>query len=212
MKLPPPCKGLTLRSEHRETFLSLDAANVCPFDGTPVAPLDAGRHYAPRQEYPMSDSRRDDPMRRLNSASLLALLTLVPAAAYAQDKPTAQAVRKIDRILTEFNDEMRGYERELKYFQRVPEFAPLLELRSQLLAQAMQIRQLDTAGRGSGPAILEAAREMDRTVRQLDAQTSRLQKHADAVSKAEGRVVAARMLTHANRMVKIVDQLIVMFR
>ena len=64
-------------------------------------------------------------MRRWKWAALLAVLGLTSSTSHAQDKKTEQAERRIALILTEFNEEMRGYERELKYFQRVADFKPL---------------------------------------------------------------------------------------
>jgi len=151
-------------------------------------------------------------MRRLKWAAFLAVLGLTPIVSHAQDKQTVQAERRIAVVLTEFNEEMRGYERELKYFQRVAEFKPLSELHAQLVGQAAQMAKLDTAGRGSGPAILELAREMDRTARKLDVATGSLEQRAEAVSSREDRTVAERMRTHANAMVRTTDKLIALFR
>jgi hypothetical protein len=151
-------------------------------------------------------------MQRLKWAAFLAVLGLAPITAHAQDKQTRQAERQIAAILTEFNEEMRGYERELKYFQRVAEFKSLAELHAQLVAQAAQMAKLDTAGRGSGPAILQLAREMDQTVRKLDVGTGGLEQRAKAVASGEDRAVAERMRTHANAMVRTTDRLLALFR
>jgi len=151
-------------------------------------------------------------MQRRKWAVFLAVLGLAPITAHAQDKQTRQAERQIAVILTEFNEEMRGYERELKYFQRVPEFKPLSELHAQLIGQVAQMSKLDTAGRGSGPAILQLAREMDQTARKLDVATGGLEQRAEAVSSREDRAVAERMRAHANAMVRTTDKLIALFR
>jgi len=150
-------------------------------------------------------------MARLKSAAFLAVL-LIPFATQAQDKTTRQAERRIATILTEFNVEMREYERELKYFQHVPEFKALLDLHTRIVTQSAEMKKLDTEGRGSGSAVLELAREMDRTVRQLDTGTGRLEQRARSVASTEDRTVAGRMKSHAAQMVKTVDQLIALFR
>ena len=151
-------------------------------------------------------------MQRRKWAAFLAVLGLTSITAHAEDKTTVQAERRIAAVLTEFNEEMRGYERELKYFQRVPEFKPLSELHTQLIGQVAQMSKLDTAGRGSGPAILQLAREMDQTARKLDVATGGLEQRAEAVSSREDRAVAERMRAHANAMVRTTDKLIALFR
>jgi hypothetical protein len=151
-------------------------------------------------------------MRRRKWAAFLVVLGLTPITAHAQDKQTKQAERQIAAILTEFNEDMRGYERELKYFQHVAEFKPLSELHAQLIAQVAQMSKLETEGRGSGPAILQLAREMDQTVRKLDVATGSLEQRAKAVSSREDRAVAERMRAHANAMVRTTDKLLALFR
>ena len=78
--------------------------------------------------------------------------------------------------------------------------------------QAVQVNKLGAQGPGSGPAVLEVAREMDRTARQLDAATIRLEKRAETVSSSEDRTVAQRMKAHSDNMVRTVDKLISLFR
>jgi hypothetical protein len=151
-------------------------------------------------------------MRRRRWMAFFALLCVAPVVSHAQDKESKQAKRKIAEVLSEFNEEMRGYERELKYFQRVAAFRPLFDLHAQLLGQAAQMRKLEMAGRGSGPVVLELAREMNRTARQLDAATATLEKRAEAVSSRQDRAVAERMKKHADTMVKTLGQLVAMFR
>lgn len=151
-------------------------------------------------------------MRRRRWMALLALFCVAPVVSHAQDKESRQAKGKIAEVLSQFHEQMRGYERELKYFQRVAAFRPLFDLHAQLLGQAAQMRQLETAGRGSGPAVLELARQMNRTARQLDAATAAFEKRAEAVSSREDRAVAARMKNHADTMVKTLEQLVAMFR
>ncbi len=109
------------------------------------------------------------------------LLLILPATAHAQGKQKKQAERKVAVLMGEFDNAIRGYDRELKYFDKVPEHRPLLELRNTLVKQSVRISQLDHAGTGSGPAILETAREMERASRQLSAQTGLLRKRADAI-------------------------------
>lgn len=142
----------------------------------------------------------------------MTMIALVPVSARGQSGETRRAQRKVAEIVTEFDVQLRGYERELKYFERTREFRPLLELRNRLVEQAAELAQLDRGGRGQGPAILRVAREMDHVARRLDAETRVLEKHADAVSSAEGKAVAARMRDHADAMVRTIDQLIGMFR
>ncbi len=149
---------------------------------------------------------------RLRTTALLAVLALAPAASQAQDKKADQAAKKVSVVLAEFNGELREYERELKYFQRAPEAAPLLELRRQLVQQAADMNTLTSSGRGSGPAVLKLARDMDRVSRKLDVTTGELEKRAKAVSKDTDRAAAARMKGHADLLVKTIDKVIVMFR
>lgn len=149
---------------------------------------------------------------RLRTTTLLAVLVLAPVAAQAQDKKADQAAKKVSAVLAEFNGELREYERELKYFQRVPEAASLLELRRQLVEQAAAMNTLTSAGRGSGPAVLQLAKDMDRVSRKLDVTTGELERRAKAVSKEGDRVVAARMKGHSDSLVKAIDKVIVMFR
>jgi hypothetical protein len=146
-------------------------------------------------------------MRRRQCLAFLAVVCLAPASSHAQDRETRQAERKIARVVNELNVEMRGYERELKYFQRVPEFKPLYELRTQLVNQSEEMIKLDNLGRGSGPAVIKLAGEMDRTARKLDAETGGLERRARAVSRQEDRTVAERMKVHSDAMVKTIDRL-----
>ena len=148
-------------------------------------------------------------MLRLTCATVLVISFLAPATAHAQ---SPKAARKVAELMTEFTTEMRGYERELKYFQRVPAQKPLLELHNVLVAQAGKIMELDGAGKGTGPAILDLARQMDRGTRQLVADTIQFEKHADVVGSGEARVIAKRMKLHSESMVRAVDKLIGMFR
>ena len=148
-------------------------------------------------------------MLRMTCATVLLIGFLAPATATAQ---SPKAARKVAELMTEFNTEMRGYERELKYFQRVPAQKPLLELHNVLVAQAGKIMELDGAGKGTGPAILDLARQMDRGTRQLVADTIQFEKRTDVVGSGEARVIAKRMKLHSESMVRAVDRLIGMFR
>jgi hypothetical protein len=121
-------------------------------------------------------------MRRRIWMGVVALLCVAPVVSHGQDKESRKAKRKIAEVLSDFNEPMRGYERELKYFERVAAFRPLFDLHAKLRGQAAQMRQLETAGRGSGRAVLDLAREMNRTARQLDAATAAFEKRAEAVS------------------------------
>lgn len=140
------------------------------------------------------------------------LFCVAPVVSYGQDSETRKARRKIAEILSDFNEQVRGYERELKYFERTAAFRPLFDLHASLMGQAAQMRKFESAGRGSGPAVLQLAREMNRTARELDAATINFEKRAEAVSSRQDRAVAARMKTHANNMVKTLEELIGMFR
>jgi hypothetical protein len=141
-----------------------------------------------------------------------ALLCVAPVLSYGQDRETRKARRKIAEVLSDFNEQMRGYERELKYFQRVAAVRPLFDLHAKLMGQAAQMRKLESAGRGSGRAVLQLAREMNKTARELDGVTTNLEKRAEAVSSRQDRAVAARMKSHANNMVKTLEELVAMFR
>ena len=74
------------------------------------------------------------------------------------------------------------------------------------------MRKLETAGPGSGPAILELAREMNRTAAELDVATTRFEKRAEVVAGRDDRAVARRMKTHSDHMVRILRELVAMFR
>jgi hypothetical protein len=141
-----------------------------------------------------------------------ALLCLAPLVSYGQNKEARQARRKISEVLTEFGEENQGYQRELKYFGRVAASRPLAEIHAKLVGQAAQMRRLEAAGPGSGPAVLELAREMTRTAGQLDVATTRFEKRAEAVSSRQDREVAERMKHHSDRMVTVLKELIAMFR
>lgn len=151
-------------------------------------------------------------MRRRRWMAVFAVLCVVPVVSNAQDKETRKAKRKIAEVLTDFNGQMQGYQRELKYFERVAAFRPLFDLHTKLLGQAAQMRKFEAAGRGSGPAVLELAREMNQTARQLDAATTNFEKRAEHVSSRQDRVVAERMKVHANNMVRTLEELVAMFR
>jgi hypothetical protein len=151
-------------------------------------------------------------MRRRNWAAFLAVLCLPSLTSHAGDTKTEQAHRQITEILTEFNGILREYERDLKYFQRVPEFKQLFDLRNELVNQVARMNKLSGSGPGAGPAVFELAREMDRTARKLDSATGQLEKRAEAVAHKEDRAVAERMKTHADTMVKSVDRLAALFR
>jgi hypothetical protein len=148
-------------------------------------------------------------MRRLGRNALLTLLCLSPVVAHAQNRG---AVRQIDGIIAEFNEELRSFERDLKYFQRVREFGPMFEIRNQLVGQAAEMVRLDKAGPGSGPAVRELAREMDREARELSAMSGVLRKRADAVSSTEDQRVADRLKAQAELMVRSIDKMANLFR
>jgi hypothetical protein len=151
-------------------------------------------------------------MRRLRRTALLAVLCLTPAVAHAQNRNARGAERQIDAVMAEFNEELRGFERDLKFFERVPEFKPMFEIRNRLVGQAAEMTRLDKAGTGSGPAIREIAREMDREARELGAISGLLRKRADAVASTEDRRVADRLKGQADLMVKSIDKLAALFR
>jgi hypothetical protein len=151
-------------------------------------------------------------MRQSMLPALVTLLFLVPSVGKAQGKQQKQAERKIVVLMGAFNEAIRGYDRELKYFERVPESRALLELRNSLVKHSTRISQLDVAGTGSGPAILETAREMERASRQLSAQTGQLRKRADVIGTLDARNVADRMKGHADTMGRTADQVVTMFR
>jgi hypothetical protein len=151
-------------------------------------------------------------MRRPGWNALLALLCLSPAAAHAQNRDARGAVRQIDAVMAEFNEELRSFERDLKYFHKVRDFGPMLEIRNQLVGQAAEMVRLERSGPGSGPAIRELAREMDREARELSAKSGVLRKRADTASSAEDQRVADRLKTQADLMVKSIDTLATLFR
>ena len=158
------------------------------------------------------DPRKGCFMLRRKWMGVVALLCLAPVVSHGQDKEARKARRTINEVLSEFGDENKGYQRELKYFDHVAASRPLSEIHAKLLAQATQMRKLEAAGPGSGPAILELAREMNRTVGELDVATTRFEKRAEAVSSRKDREVAERMKHHTDKMVPIVKELIAMFR
>jgi hypothetical protein len=137
---------------------------------------------------------------------------LTPAVTQAQNKETRSAERQIDTVLKEFNESLRGFERELKYFDKVREFRPMLDLRNQLVNQSNEMLRLEQAGPGSGPKIRELVRAMDHESRELSAMSGILRKRADAVSSAKDQEVADRLKAHAEEMVKSIDKLATLFR
>ena len=151
-------------------------------------------------------------MRRVSWTALLALLCLTPSVAHAQNKEARRAERQIDTVLKEFNEALRGFERELKYFDKVREFKPMLDLRNQLVNQSTEILQLDQAGPGSGPKIRDLVRAMDHESRELSAMSGVLRKRADTVSSTKDQEVADRLKLHADEMVKSIDKLAALFR
>jgi len=151
-------------------------------------------------------------MRRLSCTALLALLCLTPAVAHAQNKEARSAERQIDSVLKEFNEALRGFERELKYFDKVREFRPMLDLRNQLVNQSNEMLRLEQAGPGSGPKIRELVRAMDHETRELSAMSGVLRKRADTISSTKDQEVADRLKLHAEEMVKSIDKLATLFR
>ena len=122
------------------------------------------------------------------------------------------AERQIDTVLKEFNEELRGFERELKYFDKVREFKPMLDLRNQLVNQSNEMLRLEQAGPGSGPKIRELVRAMDHETRELSAMSGVLRKRADTVSSTKDQEVADHLKRHAEEMVKSIDKLANLFR
>lgn len=151
-------------------------------------------------------------MFRRNLMGAAALLCLAPRVSHGQDREARKARRTIAEVLSEFGAENQGYQRELKYFAHVAPSRSLSEIHAKLIGQAAQMRKLETAGPGSGPAVLELAREMTRTAGELDVATTRFEKRAEAVSSRKDREVAARMKHHSDRMVTVLKELIAMFR
>jgi hypothetical protein len=151
-------------------------------------------------------------MRRLSCTALLALLCSTPYAVHAQNREVRRAERQIDTILKEFNEELRGFERELKYFDKVREFQPMLDLRNQLVEQSNEILRLEQAGPGSGPQIRELVRAMDRETRELSAKSGVLRKRADTISSTKDQEVADHLKLHAEEMLKSIDKLATLFR
>jgi hypothetical protein len=150
-------------------------------------------------------------MRRRTALTLLAVLCLAPAATQAEDRKTKQAEKKLSALLKEFDGELRDYEKELKYFSKAPEAESLLELRKELVEQSAEMNKLEKVGKGSGPAILKLAEEMDATATRLDKETAALERRAKAVAKKTDRAVADRMRGHADSLVKSIEQMIKMF-
>ena len=138
----------------------------------------------------------------------LAVRTATLADASAQTRKAARAERRIAAVVADFDGELRAYERELKHFQRVPEFESLMGLRNALVAQSSRLKGLETTGPGSGPAVLAQALELDRTARELDAATGRLEKRAAAAPARDDRQVAGRMKAHADAMVRASAELV----
>jgi hypothetical protein len=151
-------------------------------------------------------------MRRLSCTALLALLCLAPAVAHAQNKEARSAERQIDTVLKEFNEALRGFERELKYFDKVREFKPMLDLRNQLVNQSNEMLRLEQSGPGSGPKIRELVRAMDHEARELSALSGVLRKRADTISSTKDQEVADHLKLHAEEMVKSIDKLASLFR
>jgi hypothetical protein len=137
---------------------------------------------------------------------------LTPAVAQAQNKEARRAERQIDTVLKELNEALRGFERELKYFDKVREFKPMLELRNQLVNQSNEMLQLEQAGPGNGPKIRELVRAMDHESRELSAMSGVLRKRADTVSSTKDQEVADHLKLHAEEMVKSIDKLATLFR
>jgi hypothetical protein len=144
-------------------------------------------------------------MTRREWTTFLAVLCLVPAATRGQSKKAERAQKQIAAVVADFNDEMRGYEREMRTFRQIPEYPSLFELRTQLVNQAAEVAALDKAG--AGPAIRELAPEFDRNAHDLKVMTGRLEKRADAVGDKESRRVTDRMKAHADKMVQATDKL-----
>ena len=151
-------------------------------------------------------------MRLTRWAALLAVLCLTPDAAHAQSRKAARAERKIAAVMTDLREEMRVYNRELDFFRRVPEYKPLSDLRNRLDTQAVRVVELETAGPGSGPALRELAREMERTAREMRALTVRLDTRAEAGAPKDVRRVADRLNEQAGQIVRTIDRFAVMFR
>ncbi len=151
-------------------------------------------------------------MHRRNWMEAVALLCLVPAVSHGQNREGRKARRTINEVLSEFGEENKGYQREIKYFEHVVAIRPLVDLHAKLIGQVAEMRKLETAGPGSGPAILELAREMHRTAGELDVATTRFEKRAEAVSSRKDREVAERMKHHTDKMVTVLKELITMFR
>ena len=149
-------------------------------------------------------------MTRREWTTFLAVLCLIPAAARGQSRKAERAQKQIAAVVADFNDEMRGYEREMKTFRQIPEYPSLLDLRNQLVNQASEVTALDRAG--AGPEIRKLAPEFDRNARDLKVMTGRLEKRADAVGDKESRRVTDRMKTHADKMVQATDKLNKLFR
>src|SRR3954454_8900556 len=151
-------------------------------------------------------------MRRPSCIALLALLCLTPAVAHAQNKEVRGAERQIDTVLKEFNVALRGFERDLKYFDKVREFRPMLDLRDQLVNQSNEMLRLEQSGPGSGPKIRDLVRAMDHESRELSAMSGVLRKRADTISSTKDQEVADRLKQHAEEMVKSIDKLATLFR
>jgi hypothetical protein len=151
-------------------------------------------------------------MRRPSFTALLTLLCLTPAVAHAQNREARSAERQIDTVLKAFNEELRGFERELKYFDKVREFKPMLDLRNQLVSQSAEMLQLAESGPGSGPKIRDLVRAMDHETRELSALSGVLRKRADTISSTKDQEVADRLKAHAEEMVRSIDKLATLFR
>ncbi len=151
-------------------------------------------------------------MRPLKWAALLSAFCVTPTAAHAQFNKAERAEKRIAAIMTEFNEEMRGYERELKFFHDVPEHKSLLDTRNKLVGQSARMTELELSGTGAGPAIRDLAGQMDLTSRELKLGTDRLDQRAGAGAPKEVRRAADKLKAHADRMVKTIDKVVAMFR
>lgn len=151
-------------------------------------------------------------MRRLEWAALLAFACAMPTAAHSQFNKAERVERRIAALMTGFNDEMRGYERELKFFHDVPEHKPLLDIRNKLIGQSARMTELELSGPGSGPAMRDLAGQMGLTSRELKLGTDRLDQRAGRGATREVRRAADKMKAHADKMVKAVDKLVAVLR
>lgn len=145
-------------------------------------------------------------MRQTGCLVLIVLASFVSQPAKAQVEAVGQD-RRLGILLERFRDQAWSYRQELDFFQRAPEYQPLIGLRYDLRNKAVRVVQLEQEGQSGNPEQRQLAREMEQFARELYRQTRRLEGRADSGARQEVRNHADSLTEKAVEMRVLIGRL-----